>query len=79
MRPRTVAQTDTQTRVNTIHFASSTTHAKCNDSDDMKMTVTASLVITVIARRYGRYLHQSSLGAGDVNMYHGDVARIPVR
>ena len=24
-------QTDTQTRVTTIHFASSTTHAKCND------------------------------------------------
>jgi len=25
-------QTDTQTRVTTIHFASSTTHAKCNNS-----------------------------------------------
>jgi len=25
-------QTDTQTRVTTIHFASSTTHAKCNES-----------------------------------------------
>jgi len=34
MRPRTDTQTDrqthTQTRVTTIHFASSTTHAKCN-------------------------------------------------
>jgi len=30
MRPRTDRQTDTQTRVTTIHFASSTTHAKCN-------------------------------------------------
>ena len=28
MRPRTDRQTDTQTRVTTIHFASSTTHAK---------------------------------------------------
>ena len=28
--PRTDRQTDTQTRVTTIHFASSTTHAKCN-------------------------------------------------
>ena len=27
--PRTDRQTDTQTRVTTIHFASSTTHAKC--------------------------------------------------
>jgi len=32
MRPRTDTQTDTQTRVTTIHFASSTTHAKCNVS-----------------------------------------------
>jgi len=33
-RPRTDTQTDTQTRVQltTIHFASSTTHAKCNKS-----------------------------------------------
>jgi len=31
MRPRTDRQTDTQTRVTVIHFASSTTHAKCND------------------------------------------------
>ena len=29
MRPRTVRQTDTQTRVTTIHFSWSTTHAKC--------------------------------------------------
>jgi len=38
VRPRTDRhrqtdrQTDTQTRVTTIHFASSTTHAKCNNS-----------------------------------------------
>jgi len=33
MRPRTVRQTHrhTQTRVTTIHFASSTTHPKCNE------------------------------------------------
>ena len=33
VRPRTDThtQTDTQTRVTTIHFASSTTHAKCNN------------------------------------------------
>jgi len=30
VRPRTDTQTDTQTRVATIHFAWSTTHAKCN-------------------------------------------------
>jgi len=30
MRPQTDRQTDTQTWVTTIHFASSTTHAKCN-------------------------------------------------
>jgi len=29
-RGQTDRQTDTQTRVTTIHFASSTTHAKCN-------------------------------------------------
>jgi len=36
VRPRTDRhthrQTDTQTRVTTIHFASSTTHAKCNNN-----------------------------------------------
>ena len=32
VRPRTDTQTHTQTRVTTIHFASSTTHAKCNQS-----------------------------------------------
>ena len=31
MRPRTDTQTDTQTRVTTIHFSWSSTHAKCND------------------------------------------------
>ena len=30
-RGQTDRQTDTQTRVTTIHFASSTTHAKCNE------------------------------------------------
>jgi len=30
MRPRTDTQTDTQTRLTTIHFSRSTTHAKCN-------------------------------------------------
>jgi len=30
VRPRTDRHTDTQTRVTTIHFGSSTTHAKCN-------------------------------------------------
>jgi len=30
-RGQTHTQRDTQTRVTTIHFASSTTHAKCND------------------------------------------------
>jgi len=32
MRPRTDTQTDTQTLVTTIHFSSSTTHAKCNNA-----------------------------------------------
>jgi len=31
VRPRTDTHTDTQTRVTTTHFASSTTHAKCNE------------------------------------------------
>jgi len=31
-RGQTDRQTDTQTRVPTIHFASSTTYAKCNDT-----------------------------------------------
>ena len=31
MWPRTVTHTHKQTRVTTIHFASSTTHAKCNN------------------------------------------------
>jgi len=31
----THSHTDTQTRVTTIHFASSTTHAKCNDDDSV--------------------------------------------
>ena len=32
VRPRTGRQTETQTRVTTIHFASSTTHAKCKNN-----------------------------------------------
>jgi len=31
---QTGRHTDTQTRVSSIHFASSTTHTKCNDVDD---------------------------------------------
>jgi len=48
MRPRTDTQTHThtQTRVTTIHFASSTTHAKCNDKmwtlETVKMTFTVT-------------------------------------
>ena len=34
MRPRTDRQTDTQTRVTTMHFASSTTRAKCNNNNN---------------------------------------------
>jgi len=36
MRPRTDRQTDTHTdaRVSTIHFASSTTQAKCNNDNN---------------------------------------------
>ena len=37
MRPRTDRQTHTQTRVTTIHFASSTTHAKCNNYTSLKL------------------------------------------
>ena len=32
---QTYTQTDTQTCVTTIHFASSTTHAKCNNNKDL--------------------------------------------
>ena len=32
MRPRTDRQTDRQTRITTIHFASPTTHAKCKNN-----------------------------------------------
>jgi len=40
MRRRTDTQTDTQTRVTTMHFSWSTTHAKCNKSrrTDVKET-----------------------------------------
>jgi len=34
---QTYRQTDTQTRVTTIHFASSTTHAKCNKQNDVEV------------------------------------------
>jgi len=36
VRPRTDRQTGTQTRVTTIHFASSTTHAKCNNNKQLR-------------------------------------------
>jgi len=39
MGPRTDRQTGTQTRVTTIHFASSTTHAKCNDDHNKNVIV----------------------------------------
>jgi len=35
----TDTETDTQTRMTTIHFASSTTHAKCNQSWNAQVTV----------------------------------------
>jgi len=40
MRPRTDTQTDIQTRVITIHFASSTTHTKCNKCNDLRYITT---------------------------------------
>jgi len=36
--PRTDTNTDTQTRVTTIHFASSMTHAKCNNRRSQILT-----------------------------------------
>jgi len=53
MRLRTDTQTDTETRVITIHFASSTTHAKYNN-------VTADLMLLlsiVFEKRYCRCKH----------------------
>jgi len=39
MRPRTDTQTDTQTRVTTIHFSWSTTHAKCNERQPQQTAI----------------------------------------
>ena len=39
MRPRTDRQTHRQTHVTTIHFASSTTHAKCNNHTIMHESI----------------------------------------
>jgi len=45
MRPRT----DTQTRVTTTHFASSTTHAKCNNYwDDLSLAHMLQLLFSVL-------------------------------
>jgi len=51
MRPRTDRHTDTQTRVTTIHFSWSTTHAKCNYHAGQhqilqyKISICASIVV----------------------------------
>jgi len=53
MRPRTdrQTQTDTQTRVTTIHFASSTTRAKCNEPYlPLLLSRKASLWLVLISR-----------------------------
>jgi len=59
MRPRTDTQThrqtDPQTRVTTIHFASSTTHAKCNKP------MTMTMMMTPVARAVSEY-HTYTVG-----------------
>jgi len=45
MRPRTDRQTHTQTLVITVHFASSTTHAKCNKSVHLCSTSNTKKII----------------------------------
>jgi len=64
-RGQTDRQTDrhTQTRVTTIHFASSTTHAKCNDVDHLKQvliscwdTISQELINEVIVQWSKRLL-----------------------
>ena len=42
-RGQTHTQTDTQTRVTTIHFASSTTHAKCKNMKMNKSSAVAEM------------------------------------
>ena len=49
IRPRTDTQTDTQTRVTTIYFASShTTHAKCNKLLSTVVTLVSPLIRTLV-------------------------------
>jgi len=45
MRPWTDTQTDTQTRVSTIHFASSKTHAKCNNNTNSNGNVYGGVIM----------------------------------
>jgi len=54
VRPRTDRQTDTQTRVTTIHFASSTTHAKCNN------ILVHPKLISISIRLCATYLNQQT-------------------
>jgi len=49
---QTDRHTDTQTRVTTIHFASSTTHAKCNETEREKLQLDSLLAKGQIPLRY---------------------------
>jgi len=76
MRPltdtHTDTQADTQTRVTTVHFASSATHAKCNNefnicpmswSSQVSTFLLLSLGEYVIIIHYGPYADNSGLGS----------------
>jgi len=61
MRPRTDRHTDTQTLVTTVHFASSATHAKCNDLMRRSVGCTARAPVLRVGIQFGNHRNISQL------------------
>jgi len=57
-RGQTDTQTDTQTRVTTIHFASSTTHAKCNKKASQQTFIDLQSVTDCVSQQFEIGPHQ---------------------
>ena len=76
-RGQTHRQTDTQTRVITIHFASSTTHAKCNEptclvmccvvlTTDLVDALSAPIQFMSQAEKRARQMQEMGIDASDI-------------
>ena len=77
IRPRTVTQTDTQTRVTTIHFSWSTTHAKCKNvaenSDIVAVRFSPCLVCRLLMLHSGLLFVDRTLASSSFSLFRHDI------